>query len=64
MKRTIAVTALSGVAFFGLAACGGSGGSQPVSQGQEAGKPGTSKPGTSKPGTSKPGGIGHSGTSE
>jgi hypothetical protein len=36
VKRTIAVTALSGVAFFGLAACGGSGGSQPVSQGQEA----------------------------
>ena len=36
MKRTIAVTALAGVAFFGLAACGGSGGSQPVSQGQEA----------------------------
>jgi hypothetical protein len=36
VKRTIAVTALAGVAFFGLAACGGSGGSQPVSQGQEA----------------------------
>jgi hypothetical protein len=36
VKGTTAVTALSGVAFFGLAACGGSGGSQPVSQGQEA----------------------------
>jgi hypothetical protein len=35
VKETITVTALSSIVFFGLAACGGSGGSQPVSQVQE-----------------------------
>jgi hypothetical protein len=36
MNRVMIVTALFGAAVFGLAACGGSGSSLPVSQGQEA----------------------------
>jgi hypothetical protein len=36
MNRAITATAILGAAIFGLAACGGSGGSQPVSQSTEA----------------------------